>query len=144
MMSVLALVAGLAHAAPAADTTHLGLAVGWHDGPGQVAGGLGPVLGHRHRVDGGALVLAGSAARLWGLVPATALAVELGWARPRGRWTPSVGVELGLMSARLTKVDTAQPRAPWLPPTALRLRLRPLVLPVGDRGELSAERKSVG
>jgi hypothetical protein len=135
MLAVLTV--GLAAAAPGHQTS-LGLAVGWHDGPRQVAIGAGPQLAHRLSLGDGPWQLAGAVERLWLVVPAVGLRAEGAWAPRDGAWQPSLGLELATYLGRIRIVSTAHPEPPVWPATALRLRVRPLVWRVGQHTSVSA------
>lgn len=120
-----------------AGTTSLGVGVGWHDGPRQVVIGTGPQLAHRGDL-GGPWMAGGAVERIWLVAPSVGMRGEVGLVRRKGGWHPTVSAELATWLGRLALLSTEFPSPPLLPPTSLRLRLRPLVFPVGDDGEVSA------
>lgn len=130
---ILALLGSLA----LAGTTSLGLGVGRHDSPRQVVLGVGPQLTHRALLDE-RWVVGGGVERIWLVAPSVGLRVEGGLQRSTGVWNPSVSAELATWLGRLVLLTTEDPLPPRLPPTSLRLRLRPLVFEVGESAEVSA------
>jgi hypothetical protein len=120
-----------------AGTSSLGVGAGLHDADRQLVIGLGPQLTHR-AVVGETWMAGGGVERIRGAVPAWGLRGELGLCRTTGRWHPCASLELATWLGRFTYLTTESPTPPLLPPTSLRLRLRPLVFDVGAHSEVSA------
>jgi len=145
--SYVALGLALATSALAGDagsaTTSLGVGIGRHDSPRQVVIGTGPQLSHRQAIQDSWFWGAG-VERIWLVVPSVGLRAEAGLQRRKSSWHPTVSAEVGTWLGRLALLSTDHPAPPLLPPTSLRLRVRPLCWSMGDHAEVSALELSSG